>query len=265
MIITPEELKKRHIEAIQPIKDRWLEPVHQSVDAEREVRRMLGEPGSWDEMIAVGRRLKKFADIVMEGEDIAEARFKAAIAPLLNACNEISDVLLRFHLILSEGDLDAIRQTLKEQKISFTTEAVSIVRRLRAWNLPIALDAADAIADLSVARNLFAEIDDFLGVGVAAVLADAGGGKTQLAAELTAPMEIRPAGIFLHGRVLRRGQTLDDLSTRFLINGKPVASMEMLLSSLDAAAKRAKCRLPLMIDGLNEAENPEIGKLPSPV
>ena len=41
LILTPDELDKRHREAIQPIKDRWLVPVHQSVDAERIVRRML--------------------------------------------------------------------------------------------------------------------------------------------------------------------------------------------------------------------------------
>ena len=63
LIATPEELKLRHQEAIQPIRERWLKSVHQSVDAERTIRRMLGEPGSWGQMIAVCQRLKKAVDI----------------------------------------------------------------------------------------------------------------------------------------------------------------------------------------------------------
>ncbi|MCK5431632.1 MAG: hypothetical protein KAJ03_02750, partial [Gammaproteobacteria bacterium] len=77
------------------------------------------------------------------------------------------------------------------------------------------------------------------------------------AAQLTAPQEGRPAGILLHGQDLHRGQTLNDLAHHFLINGSPLTSMERLLAALDAAGKRDKCRLPVVIDGLNEAENPK--------
>ena len=102
------------------------------------------------------------------------------------------------------------------------------------------------------------EVEELIGEGLVALLADAGGGKTQLAAQLTAPQEEgRPAGILLHGSNLHRGQTLHDLARHFSINGNPLTSMESLLSSLDAAGKRAGCRLPVLIDGLNEAENPK--------
>lgn len=41
-----------------------------------------------------------------------------------------------------------------------------------------------------------------------------------------------------------------------------MTSMERLLAALDAAGKRGKCRLPVVIDGLNEAENPKGWKAP---
>ena len=47
-----------------------------------------------------------------------------------------------------------------------------------------------------------------------------------------------------------------------MVNGAPVASFERLLAALDAAGKRGRCRLPVLIDGLNEAENPKDWKAP---
>jgi len=74
LILTPHELAQRHQEAIQPIRERWLAPVHQSVDAERTIRRMLGEPGSWDQMIAVGRRLEKAAKAILDSHDVSSKK-----------------------------------------------------------------------------------------------------------------------------------------------------------------------------------------------
>lgn len=257
LIITPEELKDRHLKAIQPIRERWLEPVHQTVEAERSIRRMLGEPGSWDQMIAAGQRLKKAANILSDTIGISPTELKKAITPFVEACSVFAETLLNFHGLLADGDLDVIQQRLRERKMLIDTHVRSTPRRLRALNLPIALDATNALDDMRIAQELLDEAEDFLGVGLVAVLADAGGGKTQMAAQLTAPQEDRPAGILLHGRDLHRGQTLDDLAGRFSINGNPLTSMERLLALLDAAGKRAGCRLPVIIDGLNEAENPK--------
>src|SRR5205807_336625 len=95
-----------------------------------------------------------------------------------------------------------------------------------------------------------------------AVLADAGGGKTQLAAELTSTKPDRPAGILLYGQDLHSGRTLDDIACGVVVQGNPVPSMEALIAALDAAGQRARRRLPLLIDGLNEAEDPRHWKGP---
>lgn len=257
LIATPEELAQRHREAIQPIRERWLEPVHQAVDAERTIRRMLGEPGSWGHIIAIGQRLKKAVDVISDSVGVTPTQLEKTTTPFVTACSAFADTLLHFHRILADGDLDIIQQKLAERKTLIDTQVRATPRWLRAWNLPIALDATNALYDMRIAQELLDEVEEFLGVGLVAVLADAGGGKTQMAAQLTAPQECRPAGILFHGRDLHRGKTLDDLAQHFSINGNPMTSMERLLATLDAAGKRARCRLPVLIDGLNEAENPK--------
>jgi len=57
LVITPDDLKARHDESIAPIKDRWINPVHQETDVERTIRRMLGEPDYWQDMVALGQGL----------------------------------------------------------------------------------------------------------------------------------------------------------------------------------------------------------------
>ena len=262
LIVTPEELDRRHREAIQPIRERWLEPVHQSVDAERTIRRMLGEPSSWGQMIAVGGRMKNVVDVISDTRVVPRTQLEKTITPFVESCSAFADTLLSFHGLLADGDLDIIQQKLGERKTLIDAQVRATPRRLRAWNLPIALDATNALDDMRIAQELLDEVEEFLGVGLVAVLADAGGGKTQMAAQLTTPQEDRPAGILLHGWDLLKGQTLNDLARHFSINGNPLTSMERLLASLDAAGKRAGCRLPVIIDGLNEAENPKDWRAP---
>ena len=263
LVLTPGDLEEQHRIAIQPIKDRWLSLVHQSVDAERTIRRMLGEPAPWGQLAEVGENLKDAEHRISECLDCAESEISLVVTPLLNACSTFSETLLLFHKTLStEGiDIDVIRQKLRESKTLIDKDVVVTLRRLRLRNLPIAIVATNALADMRLAQKLLDEVEDLLEVELVAVLADAGGGKTQMAAQLTAQQADRPAGIFLQGRALHRGQTLNDLASQFSIHGNPVPSMEKLLAALDAAAKRASCRLPLVIDGLNEAENPKDWKV----
>ena len=256
LILAPHNLEGQHRIAVQPILERWLEPVHQSVVAERTIRRMLGEPGSWDQLISVGKGLAKAADAINSVLDNTKPELQNSVAPFITACTTFAETLLNFHKILAHGDLDIVQQQLKEQKTLISEEVCNTPRRLRTSNLPIALDATNALDDMRIAQKLLDEVEEFLGVGLVALLADAGGGKTQMAAQLTAPQVGRPAGVFLHGRDLHRGQTLNDLAGHFSINGSPLTSMERLLAALDAAGKRDGCRLPVLIDGLNEAENP---------
>ena len=262
LIATPEELEQRHSESIQSVQSRWFQLVHQKTDAERTIRRMLGESSSWDELTATGTHLKEAADVISESLAQIDSEMKQSIASFVATCSTFTDTLLSFHNVLTDGDIDFIQQKLRERKTLINRQVQSIPRTLRTLNLSIALDATNALDDMRVAQKRLDEVEEFLGVGLVALLADAGGGKTQIAAQLTAAQDNRPAGVLLHGRNLHKGQTLDNLVSCLSLNDHPMTSMEKLLVALDAAGKRARCRLPLIIDGLNEAENPKDWKAP---
>ena len=256
LILTPENLEEQHTSSIQPIRRRWLEPIHQPVDAERTIRRMLGESVAWEQMTLTGTRLKRAVDTISNGYDDTDLKFIQIVDPFIRACTTFADTLLQFHKLLANGDFVVIQQNLKEQKTVIDETVNSVPRRLRAKNDPIALNATNALDDMRIAQSLFDEVEEFLTVGLVAVLGDSGVGKTHLAINITAPQNGRSAGILLHGRYLQKGRTLNDLAQNFLINGNSPKSIEELVASLDAAGKRANCRLPVVIDGLNEAENP---------
>jgi hypothetical protein len=116
--------------------------------------------------------------------------------------------------------------------------------------------ATNALADMKLSILMLDKMFHLIGTRLVAVLADAGGGKSHLGAQLTAELPSRPAGILLHGRGMQAGKTLDDLAKTVSVHGQPVTSIEALLAAMDAAGQRARCRLPLVIDGLNEAEDP---------
>ena len=109
-------------------------------------------------------------------------------------------------------------------------------------------------------RAVLGDVEDAFSSRVVAVLAPAGCGKTHLAAQLTAGTALRPHGVLLHGRDLHATHTLDDLARRVSIAAQPVPSMESLLAAVDAAGQRARHRLPVVIDGLNESEDPRAWK-----
>lgn len=256
LVITPDDLKARHDESIAPIKDRWINPVHQKTDVERTIRRMLGEPDHWNDMVSLGQNLSNAATVIKVWKN-KDPNLSSPQKLTGEACYAFSEMLLQFHQILLNGDIDIIQQWLLNRKSLIDPTITSFPRLLRKQNISIALEVTNALDDMRISQRLFDEIEEYLSVGIVAVLADAGGGKTHMAAEISAAQENRPAGILLHGRDLHRGQNQNDLAGQFSINGTPLDSMEKMLASLDAAAKRAKCILPLVIDGLNESENPK--------
>lgn len=262
LVASPEELAQRHLESVQPIKEKWFEPVHQQTESERTLRRMLGEPGSWSHLIDTGTRLQKASETIAEFATSVDTVPMELVQKFVHSCEAFAETLLQFHGTLAEGDLDIIQQQLAERQSLLDDEVKATPRLLRRFALPIALDATNALHDMRTAQTLLDEVEDLLGVGLIAVLADAGGGKTQLAAAITSPQKARPSGVLLHGRRLHRGGALNDLARSYTLNGKPLDGIEQLLAALDAAAKRSNCRLPLVIDGLNEAENPKNWKDP---
>ncbi len=256
LILTSDDLEIKCTEAIALIKDRWLQPVHQLTEVEQTLRQMLGENEAWQDMLVIAKSLQAAIN-TLEGFESQDSKIEELKQAFLSSCCKAAEMLFKFQEVLDAGDMDIINQWFSEKISLVDSSTLAFPRMLRANNLSIALDATNALDDIRDAKALLNDAEDCLKADIVAILADAGGGKTHLSAALTQSNKKRPAGILIHGKHLKNGQNKNDLAKRFTINGKSLESFEQLLTALDSAAKREKCRLPLIIDGLNEAENPK--------
>jgi hypothetical protein len=264
LVLTPDTLAALHVEWVARIRRRWLPEVHQPVDAERTLRRMLGEAESWDQLMKVAARLKEASKSISADLGSLTVPLADTTTDFVKTISAFAVALADVHKLLTKGDLDLLRQQLGTRPGSLNQKLAALPRQLRAARNHAALMTTNAVADLRLGQRLLDEVNGFLGTRLIGVLADAGGGKTQLAAQLTSPSVGRPAGVLLYGQDLHAGHGLDELARKVVLPGKatPVPSMEALVAALDAAGQRYHRRLPLVIDGLNEAETPRDWKGP---
>jgi hypothetical protein len=259
LILTPETLANQHDISVAPIKQRWLPECHQPVKEEHDIRRMLGEQGAWEAMQRIADDLKKcVVEVKCEPFTKSDPLFAAQHTFIMTA-TAIEQLLRDSHSALSRMDFEELRGLLVAPRPDITSESVSpLPRRMRNRRLFRQVYATNAIDDMRQGFRLLNEVRDLTCETMVAVIAEAGGGKTHLAAQVTAPDERthRPAGMFFQARELQHGHDLNSLAAKITIQGKPVQSMEALLAALNAAGQRASRRLPLVLDGLNEAEDP---------
>ncbi len=256
LVLLPDSLAEMQKNAAAPLAERWLHEVHQSVEVERRIRRMLGEKSNWSDIQKLREVLETDAQRVENDvEDLRGVLHDAAsqVAKIArNVAGDLGDCLTA----VQKGDLDLIR-TQQDKLTKLDMFALSqTVRVLRSNAKRAALATTNVVSCISEARSLFRDVNSSIGSRVAIITAEAGYGKTHLAAELSSPTEDRPAGVLLLGRQLHARATMNDLAKQVVINGKSCSSMEGLIAALDAAGQRAKRRLPIVIDGLNEAEDP---------
>lgn len=259
LVLSFETLKEQHERSIAPIKDRWLAPVHQVTDAESEVRRALAKPTAYGELETIKQSLTKCKSNILKFESSLtdESEFLQAF---LCSADEYLGVLDNLDAMLADGDIESLHEWLTNPKLKVSNDTKRFVRILRKRNLQIALDAANALDDMLLAKKLFDAVDEKLNTKLIAILADAGGGKTQLSAQLSCANNDGVYGVYIQGKYLSKAGSLDTLANKYKINGTRVNTFEELVFALNAAGQRAKCRLPIVIDGLNEAEDPRIWK-----
>lgn len=259
LVLTHDILRDRHKQAVAPIRARWQPDVHHVGEAERDLRRMLGESDSWDVLHKLSKELRENADAVDAAPSVP-----GPLAPLPTAVvttsRQSADALDRVAEGIRSGDLDLLRDELTLQPRVLPHEVATAPRRLRSGKHRAGLYATNAVAGCHDTVRVIADVESAFSSRVVAVLAPAGCGKTHLAAQLTAGTPVRPHGVLLHGRDLHANHTLDDLARRVTIAAQPVPSMESLLAAMDAAGQRARHRLPVVIDGVNESEDPRAWK-----
>ncbi len=259
LILTPEILQKQHEQAVAPIRTRWQPEVHHVVDAERDLRRMLGDSGAWDELSLLADDLHRMVQGI-ENAPVMPTTLAPKVATVVDAARQSADALKLVTADICNGDIDLLRNDLAAQTRLLEPNVVATLRHLHAKNHLASLYMTNAVAGCREAVQFFTNVEAAFSSRIIAVIAHAGYGKTQLAAQITAATNVRPHGVLLHGRDLHANHTLDDLAQRVSIAAQPLPSFEALLAAIDAAGQRTRHRLPLVIDGLNESENPRIWK-----
>ena len=258
LVLTPDRLEALQEGALADVQERWFPEVHQTSPAEMTLRRMLAEPDAWKDLEVVGTEITTLTAIVESNVEAAplETSVQAELDVLLETAETIRHLLADAHEHLTPGGDHTWRELGEATVPAPPTPVPRVLRKLRAANHPAALACANLVFHTREAAALAKSVFGELAVRCVTVTGDAGYGKTQLAAKVASPTESRPAGVLLFGRQLRSRDSLDDLAERVSVNGRRVETFDALLAAVDAAAARAQCRLPIVIDGLNEAEDP---------
>ncbi len=259
LVLTPDLLQDLHKRSVAQIRSRWQPETHQQLDPERALRRNLGEVASWSDVHVLTERLESGANALASSLSDVPPTIRDTVEELIQSARNAADPLKQIKESLDSGDYEVLRQeleTLDAPRKGWNT----LLCRLRGAGHRASLDATNLSADIYGACAAFRNLHLALGQRLVAVIAGAGYGKTQLAAQLTASTEDRPAGILLYGKDLPARHALDCLAKRVVIYGKQVTTFEALVAAVNAAGERAGLRLPIVIDGLNEAEDPRIWK-----
>jgi len=256
LVLNSDTLTHMHEISVMPVRKRWISEVHQTVDAEREIRKALLEFTSWDNLRAVQERMNTYIDLIEADLGLLDVELRKKVADFCLFAKTIRIYVNNVHKLIGLKKNQVLRQVLDEGLQAISIEIRKVPRLLRAAKSRSGLLATNLLDDIFSSKFLIDEIKRYLELGIVAVIADAGGGKTQLAAQLTSQSSDRPAGIFIRGQLLTIGKTLDTLAQSITVNGYSIPTFEALIAAVNASANRANCRLPIVIDGLNEAEDP---------
>lgn len=257
LVLTSSQLSAAHERAIQPVKQRWVPHLHVTTSVESQIRIALAAPGSSADLREESARLETIAEALDDGmSHIDDDALRTQCASVMSAVTEFIAGLASIADGCDQGAPADVQARVKNAASPAVTVADlrKLARRLRAMKLPLALHVSALEPEF---RHAIAVLEDhrrLLAASIVAVVGDAGTGKTQLGVQLTTPSGEDPAGIFMPGADLREGSTLDELAAK--IPGINVSTFDELLEAGEAAGARAGCRLPILIEGLNDAERP---------
>jgi len=255
LVLTPALLAEQHRLAAAPFKRRYQQEVHVVVGAEKKVLKHLGGQGAWDSLIKLSSALKTNSTAIASLTEQLKTELKAEVGLLLDRAIGLADLLTNLHINLGRGGFDSVQQMLAAN-LPQPVRYDRLLSKLRGARSEGALFAANLVADVHAASSVLRGLESSIGVRAVAVLAAAGEGKSELAVRMTQPEGDRTGGVLLLGKNLHAGRGLDDLVSAFKISGRPAESFDRLIEAVDAAGQRAGKRIPIVIDGLNEAEDP---------
>lgn len=255
LVLTPALLAEQHRLAAASFKRRYQQEVHVVVGAEEKVFRHLGGQVAWDSLEKLSSALKTNCTDIASLTGQLKAELKAEVDSLLARATGLAGLLDDLHTALGKGDFDSVQQMLAANppQPAHYDRLLSKLRGARSRGAPL---TANLVADIHAVSSALLSLEGAISVRAVAVLAAAGEGKSELAVKVTQPDGDFPGGVLLLGKNLHAGQGLDELVSAFKISGRPAESFDRLVEAVDAAGQRAGKRIPIVIDGLNEAEDP---------
>lgn len=255
LVVTSQTLADQHAIAVAPFRHRYQPEVHAVVPTERALAKCLLQSSAWSGIIELSTRLSSEAEEVASASSTVSERLAGALDTLVDDGRHVGSYLHEVHTAIDAGDLQAIKQ-----KLTLTLPSPrphrKLLARLRSGRYAASITSANLVADLYAAISEIEHLRDIISMRSAAVVAPAGRGKSELAVRMTIPEGGALAGLLFAGKDLSAGQGLDELVRAFKIFGKPAPSFEALVEAIDAAGERLGRRVPIVIDGLNEAEDP---------
>lgn len=255
LVITPDLLAQQYKIAAAPFQRRYQPEVHVVQDAEESVTRCLGGQDAWQSLADLAGSLRARAAEIAPQTTPLLAPLQVEMESFLKHVAESAVLLEELYSAVAGGDFDAIKHLLAT-KPAGPVNYRRLLSRLRGARSACAPQSANLVADLHAVASEVMKLGESLGARSLYVLAAAGEGKSEMCVKVTEPEGTFPGGVLLLGKDLHAGQTLDNLASRFKVNGKSVETFERLVEAMDAAGHRAGRRLPIVIDGLNESEDP---------
>lgn len=243
-----KDLNEALVDSIVPVRGRWKEKVHYVTKAEVLVRRALFETEFWDDAWKISETLKQL------NAKLGACKNVKGLRDLINKSRKCEEQY--------EELLDALKNGYQVD-MQITDISAPIINQI-----PIVLHKAYSMRNkahfllvnlLHYAKRLSKLLDEMkqlLDDPIVAVAGAPGMGKTHLSISVVFPTERRPAGIFFQGRSLRKGRSIDELVRSQSFAGRTFENLDILLNALDSAGRKNGCIMPLVIDGLNEAESP---------
>jgi len=258
LVLSPGSLAQVHERSIRPVRARWAPPnVHTENHVQQLLESALLRPQSFqwlnEHVDLMDARIGALRSVLVGIED---NETRKALEVVASDLGQFAVDLRSIAIAGRNRRPSEVRERVVDQQSPTTSprKLLSVVRELRKRRVPEALSVTGLAADIRDAVAWLDEMRINLQAPMVAVVAAAGMGKTHLAAQLTVETNDLPAGVFIQGSRLRAGDSLDDLVRR--IPGFRIQHFEDLLEAMNSAGGRAGARLPLIIDGLNEAERP---------
>lgn len=252
--LSETDLKEAFEWTFAPLTKRWLPEVHVRSAEEDAIRRFLLEPVSWSPLSRARDQLSDLRRYFSGKEDETEAFAWQTI----DACNARLQELLDALAAGSLRPLEALKEWMRSGKASLSKHGVLLRKNRDIRNLPLANVAH--VFDLVL--DQLEKMEEESKTPVVAIMADAGWGKTHLAASLLLNGEgRRKSGILLLAKELGKDDDFSALVRRVrLPGGRSFQNEEELLLALHEFGNRHQCRVPLVVDGLNESQNPAAWK-----